>query len=52
METIRDVEKQYLKKDIPDFSPGDQVRVHAVSYTHLEKKGFKKFKRNKGFPFM
>lgn len=29
METIRDVEKQYLKKDIPDFSPGDQVRVHV-----------------------
>ncbi|NLI70983.1 MAG: 50S ribosomal protein L19 [Firmicutes bacterium] len=29
MDMIRDVEKQYLKKDIPDFSPGDQVKVHV-----------------------
>ncbi len=28
MELIREVEKDYLRKDLPDFRPGDTVRVH------------------------
>ncbi len=29
MDLIKEVEKQYLKEDIPKFSPGDTVRVHV-----------------------
>lgn len=29
MDLIKDVERQYLKEDLPDFSPGDTVRVHV-----------------------
>lgn len=29
MELIRDIENKYLKRDIPSFSPGDQVKVHV-----------------------
>jgi large subunit ribosomal protein L19 len=29
MDLIKEVEKQYLKDDIPAFSPGDSVRVHV-----------------------
>ncbi len=29
MEVIRDIERGYLKKDVPDFSPGDRVKVHV-----------------------
>lgn len=25
---IREIEKEYMKKEIPDFRPGDTVRVH------------------------
>ncbi|MBP7147194.1 MAG: 50S ribosomal protein L19 [Acidobacteria bacterium] len=28
-ELIRSVEAAYLKEDVPDFSPGDTVRVHV-----------------------
>ena len=28
MDLINQVEKEYLKEQIPDFSPGDTVRVH------------------------
>ncbi|MEW5785853.1 MAG: 50S ribosomal protein L19 [Bacillota bacterium] len=29
MDLIKEVEKQFLKEDIPDFAPGDTVRVHV-----------------------
>ncbi len=29
MDLIKEVEKKYLKEDIPNFSPGDTVRVHV-----------------------
>jgi large subunit ribosomal protein L19 len=29
MDLIKEVEKQYLKEDIPAFGPGDTVRVHV-----------------------
>lgn len=29
MDLIQEVEKQYLKDDIPRFNPGDTVRVHV-----------------------
>lgn len=29
MDVIRDVTQQYLKTDIPDFRPGDTVKVHV-----------------------
>ncbi len=29
MDIIQEVENKYLKKDIPDFSAGDLVRVHV-----------------------
>lgn len=29
MDLIREVEKKYLKEDIPRFGPGDTVRVHV-----------------------
>ncbi|HOA35688.1 MAG TPA: 50S ribosomal protein L19 [Bacillota bacterium] len=29
MDLIKEVEKQYLKEDIPPFGPGDTVRVHV-----------------------
>ncbi|HHW74278.1 MAG TPA: 50S ribosomal protein L19 [Firmicutes bacterium] len=29
MDLIKEVEKQYLKEDIPRFGPGDTVRVHV-----------------------
>mgnify|MGYP002406307732 CR=1 FL=1 len=29
MDLIKEVERQYLKEDIPDFGPGDTVRVHV-----------------------
>lgn len=29
MDFIKEVEKQYLKEDIPAFGPGDTVRVHV-----------------------
>ncbi|MGE0882420.1 MAG: 50S ribosomal protein L19 [Blastocatellales bacterium] len=29
MNTLSDVEKSYLKSNIPDFIPGDTVRVHV-----------------------
>ena len=29
MDLIKEVEKQHLKDNIPDFSPGDSVRVHV-----------------------
>lgn len=28
MEIIREIEKEYLRKDIPEFSPGDTVKVY------------------------
>ena len=28
MEVIREIEKEYLRKDIPEFSPGDTVKVY------------------------
>ncbi len=28
MDVIREIENEYIKKDIPDFRPGDTVRVH------------------------
>ncbi|MGI5822836.1 MAG: 50S ribosomal protein L19 [Dethiobacteria bacterium] len=28
MELINQLEKEYLKEQVPDFSPGDTVRVH------------------------
>ncbi|MBO8171052.1 MAG: 50S ribosomal protein L19 [Bacillaceae bacterium] len=28
-EIIRNIQQDYLKKDIPDFRPGDTVRVHV-----------------------
>ncbi|MGI6308768.1 MAG: 50S ribosomal protein L19 [Dethiobacteria bacterium] len=28
MDLINQVEKEYLKEQVPDFSPGDTVRVH------------------------
>ena len=27
LEKIRKIEEEYLKKNIPDFKPGDEVRV-------------------------
>lgn len=30
MDMIRLVEDEHRKKDIPDFSPGDTVRVHVI----------------------
>ena len=43
MNIIEEIEKQQLRDDIPEFSPGDTVAVQvrikegsrAVSYTHL-----------------
>ena len=29
------VDQANLRDDIPDFRPGDTLKVHAVSYTHL-----------------
>ncbi|GAW92829.1 50S ribosomal protein L19 [Calderihabitans maritimus] len=29
MDLIKAVEQEYVKKDIPDFRPGDTVRVHV-----------------------
>jgi large subunit ribosomal protein L19 len=29
VDLIKEVEKQYLKEDIPSFAPGDTVRVHV-----------------------
>ena len=29
MDVLRDVTQQYLKTDIPDFRPGDTVKVHV-----------------------
>lgn len=29
MDLIKEVEKQYLKEDIPRFGPGDTVRIHV-----------------------
>ncbi len=29
MDLIKDVEKQYLKEEIPSFAPGDTVKVHV-----------------------
>ncbi len=29
MDLIKEVEKQHLKKDLPQFSPGDKVKVHV-----------------------
>ena len=29
MEVIRDIERSYLKKDNPEFAPGDRVKVHV-----------------------
>jgi len=29
MDLIKAVERQYLKEDLPEFSPGDTVRVHV-----------------------
>ena len=29
MDLMKEVEKQYLKEDIPRFNPGDTVRVHV-----------------------
>ncbi len=28
-QVIHEIEKEFLKKDIPDFGPGDTVRVHV-----------------------
>jgi large subunit ribosomal protein L19 len=30
MDMIKQVEQQQLKKDIPDFGPGDTVKVHVL----------------------
>ena len=37
MDLIENIEKDYLKQDLPDFNSGDTVKVNvkAVSYTHL-----------------
>ena len=29
MDVIRSLEQEYLRQDIPDFGPGDTVRVHV-----------------------
>jgi large subunit ribosomal protein L19 len=29
VDMIKEVEKQYLKKEIPSFTPGDSVKVHV-----------------------
>ena len=29
MDVIRSIEQEYLRQDIPDFGPGDTVRVHV-----------------------
>ena len=29
MDLLKSVETEYLRKDIPDFRPGDKVRVHV-----------------------
>lgn len=29
MDIIKEVEKQYMKEEVPSFSPGDTVRVHV-----------------------
>ena len=29
METIKDIEKEQIRMDLPDFSPGDTVTVHV-----------------------
>ncbi len=29
MDLIKEVEKQHLKEDLPQFSPGDKVKVHV-----------------------
>jgi large subunit ribosomal protein L19 len=29
MERIKEIEKEYLKKEIPDFNVGDTVKVHV-----------------------
>ncbi len=29
MDLIKEVERQFLKEDLPEFSPGDTVRVHV-----------------------
>lgn len=28
MDVIRKIEQEYMKKDIPEFRPGDTIRVH------------------------
>ena len=28
VDTIRELEQEFLKDDIPNFGPGDNVRVH------------------------
>ena len=39
MNTLDALDAQSLRSDIPDFRPGDTLKVHvrviAVSYTHL-----------------
>lgn len=30
MEQIRKIEAEYIKKDLPDFGPGDTIRVHQL----------------------
>ena len=29
VDTIRDIEREFFKSDIPDFGPGDTVRAHV-----------------------
>ncbi len=29
MELIRDIEREYLRDDIPEFQPGDRLKVHV-----------------------
>lgn len=42
MDLLREVTQEYLKSDIPDFRPGDNVRVH-VRLTEGEKERIQVF---------
>ena len=35
MNKTRPVIENQLKKDVPDFGPGDTISIDAVSYKHL-----------------
>ncbi len=40
-ELIREIQQEHLKDDVPDFKPGDSVRVHVRLVDEVKTKGDK-----------